>query len=308
MALPHIVQMQLIKKRIKGKEGKAKLNEIELIREELPGFNTGHYGKIKQWLTDEVKKTKTVANVKHQDWLGVKKQGVKQFVLVGCPSVGKSSLINKLSGMQTKIASYEFTTLKPLPAIVNINSAEIQIVDLPGLLPGAVDDIGGGKRLIGIVKQADGIILMHDLSKDISEVLKIQDELVKARINQKLLVVGNKVDTFNAEKNLLKLKEYFPDNKVLGISVINNFGLNKLKSEIWKTSNLIRVYPKNTELPLVLEKCATVKDFVEKVHTSLVKKFKFARVTGKSSKFANQQVGFNHTLEDEDVIELVLER
>ena len=48
MAIPHIIQMQLIKKRLIDKEGKAKLDEIKKIIAELPGYNTGPYGKIKE--------------------------------------------------------------------------------------------------------------------------------------------------------------------------------------------------------------------------------------------------------------------
>ena len=59
MVMPHQIQFKLIKKRLKGLEGKAKLKEIGEIRQELPGFNTGPYGEIKSWLTEEVKKTKT---------------------------------------------------------------------------------------------------------------------------------------------------------------------------------------------------------------------------------------------------------
>ncbi|MBT3304261.1 GTP-binding protein [Candidatus Woesearchaeota archaeon] len=305
MALPHIIQKQLIKKRLIGKEGKTKLLEIEKIMEELPGYNTGPYGELKTWLRNQVKKTKTVANVKHQDWLGVKRQGKKQFMLVGSPSVGKSSLLKLLSGLQTKVAAYEFTTLKPLPAIVNINHADFQIVDLPGLVEGAVEDVGSGKRLIGLVKGSDGIILMHDLSKPLSSVETIANELRKANINKPLIVVGNKIDL--ARANLPKLEQYFP-NKVIGISTITGEGITRLKQELWDASNLIRIFPKHEPLPIVLKKNATIKEFVEHVHTSLLDKFRFARVTGRSAKFPNQQVGLKHMLEDNDVVELVVEK
>lgn len=306
MALPHIVQKQLIKKRLKGKEGKTKLLEIEKILDELPGYNTGPYGELKTWLRDQVKKTKTVANVKHQDWLGVKRQGKKQFMLVGSPSVGKSSLLKLLSGLQTKVAAYEFTTLKPLPAIININNADFQLVDLPGLVEGAVDDVGSGKRLIGLIRGSDGIILMHDLSKPPSHVEIIAKELRKADITLPVIVVGNKLDL--ARDNLIKLKQHFPNRVVIGISTLSGEGINSLKQELWNASNLIRVFPKHETLPMVLKKSATIKEFVEHVHTSLLAKFRFARVSGKSTKFPNQQVGLKHILQDGDIVELVVER
>ena len=83
MALPHDIQKQKIRKRLIGLEGKARLNEIKKIFDELPGYNTGPYGKIKKSLMKEIEKTKTRSRVKHQDWLGVPRQGHKQFQVQG---------------------------------------------------------------------------------------------------------------------------------------------------------------------------------------------------------------------------------
>lgn len=310
MAIPHIIQMQIIKKRLIGKEGKAKLNEIKEIQKGLPGFNTGPYGKIKKWLLEEIGKTKTRSKIKHQDWLGVKKEGIKQFTLVGLPSVGKSSLIKKLSGLQTKIAAYEFTTLKPIPGTINVNGADFQIVDLPGLLSGATEDVGGGKRLIGIVKSCDGVILMHDLSKPIKELLKIINELKKAKINKPMIIIGNKVDIDGSRERLKELKQEHKNNIVIGLSTITSEGIDKLKAELWNISKLIRIHPKRDKdnKATILKRDSTVEDFVKSIHKDLIEKFKFARVTGTSAKFPNQQLGLKHVLHDEDIVELVLEK
>lgn len=305
MALPHLIQMQKIKERLISLDGKPKLNEIRKIQDELPKFNTGPYVKIRQWLIEEIKKTKTKSNIKHQDWLGVKRQGIRQFVLVGYPSVGKSSLIKKLSGLQTKVAAYDFTTLKPIPGVVNINGAYFQIVDLPGIIEGAGEDAGGGRRLIGIIKNTDGIILMHDLSKPLKELEKIVKELRKAKIQKPTLIIGNKIDLKGAKENLKKLKKRFPNKTVLGLSVTND-NLGKLREELWKMSNLIKVFTiKKDKEPIILERDSTVKDFVEKIHKNLLKKFKSAKVTGPSSKFPNQTRGLAHVLKDEDVVEII---
>ena len=304
--MPHEIQKHLIKKRLTGKTGKERIEEIKKIELELPGYNTGPYGEIKKWLKEETKKAKTTVRIKHQDWLGIERQGDRQFVLVGYPSVGKSSLINKLSGLQTKIADYAFTTLKPIPGIIRINGADFQIVDLPGLIEGATDDVGGGKRLIGIVKNADGILLMHDLVTPFEDLEKIAKELKKAKITKPTIVIGNKIDLAGARKNFEKLKQKFPNLSVIGISTITGEGLKKLKEELWNLSGFIRIYLKDDE-PMILEKGSTINDLLEKIHKDLIKKFKFAKINGKSAKFPNQQVGLTHILEDEDKVEFVLE-
>jgi small GTP-binding protein len=308
MAIPHIIQMQIIRERLKNKDGKARLQELENILDGLPRYNTGPYGEIRKWLHEEVQNTRTRSKIKHQDWLGVKRQGMKQFVLVGAPNVGKSSLLNKLSGIQIKIANYEFTTLKPQPAIIDINGAEFQIIDLPGLIEGAVDDIGGGKRLIGIVKNSDGIILMHDLTKTLEQLDPIVKEIQKARIEKPTIIIGSKFDIANASENFEKLKMRFPNDIVIAVSIVTGQGVSELEDAIWDISNLIRVYSKGQEKPMILSNGSTLREFVEKIHRGLSDEFLFARVTGKSAKYRNQQLGLNHELKDKDAVEAVFRR
>lgn len=307
MAIPHETQIHIIKKRIKGKEGKEKAKEIEEILKELPGYNNGHYGKIKKWLNQQVDNLRKKSKIVHNDFFTFKKEGDRQIALVGCPSVGKSSLLKKLTGLQTKVADYEFTTLKPIPGILEINHARFQIIDLPGLIEGASEDAGKGKRFLSIVKSSDAIILMHDLTKEITNVRKILQELEKAKINdKKIIVIGSKIDL--NRNNLKELKKEFKNHPVIGISVTEGEGLEQLKKEIWKSSELIRAYPFGMDTPVILQKNSDVKEFMNKIHTDLVKRFKYAKITGMSVKFSKQRVNKEHKLMDKDIIELVLER
>jgi len=303
MALPPDIQKQKIRKRLIGLEGKAKLSEIKKILDELPGYKTGDYGKIRKSLMKEIETTKTRSKIKHQDWLGVPRQGHKQFCLVGTPSAGKSSLLAKLSGMQIKTAEYEFTTLKPIPAVVKLNGAQIQIVDLPGLIEGATEDAGGGKRLIGIVKNTDGILFMIDLTKNYSKAEKVYNELIKAEINKPIIFIGSKIDSPLAKENAEKLKKKFKD--LILLSTITNEGIEELKNRIWEESNLIRIYTEKTNEPMILEKGSSVKDLVKGIHKNLLENFKEAVLNGKSAKFPNQKVGLSHLLEDEDRIKII---
>ncbi len=303
MALPHVIQMQLIQKRIKGKEGKQKINELKKIAEELPSFTSGAYAEIRKWIQEEIGKTKTRAKVKHQDWIGVKKEGAAQIVLVGAPNIGKSSLLKALSDIQIKVANYAFTTLKPIPSIIKYEGIEVQLVEIPGLIKGAHEDKGGGKRLLGIIRGADGIVVMHDLSRSTEEVKMILNELDKAGIEKPLIIAANKIDL--GTENLEKLKKEFPDKIIVPISVKQEIGLEELKKQAWKLTNLIKVYTQEKEQPIALPKGATVKELAEKVHKDFVKKFKHAIVTGTSAKFPKQRVGLGHVLEDGDVVEII---
>jgi uncharacterized protein len=304
MALPPDIQKRKIRERLISLTGKARLNEVKKILRELPGYNNGPYGEIRKSLLQEIEITKTRSKIQHQDWLGAPRQGDKQFVLVGRPSAGKSSLLSKLSGMDIKIASYEFTTLKPIPAIIKLNDAQIQIIDLPGLIEGATNDVGGGKRLIGIVKNSDGIIFMIDLTKPIDEAETIFNELKKAKIEKPIIIVGNKIDSIKSKINTIKLKRRFKEELVL-ISTITGKGLHNLKNRIWKESNLIRIYTEKSEHPMILENNSTVKDAILGIHKKLLGEFREAVISGPSAKFPNQKVGLDHILKDKDSIKII---
>jgi GTPase SAR1 family protein len=67
--------------------------------------------------------------------------------LVGFPSVGKSTLLTKITGTFSEAAGYEFTTLTCIPGMIRYRGAKIQLLDLPGIIEGAKDGKGRGRQV-----------------------------------------------------------------------------------------------------------------------------------------------------------------
>ncbi len=124
----------------------------------------------------------------------VAKSGDATVVLVGFPSVGKSTLLNVLSNARSKVGSYPFTTLKVVPGIMEYRGAKIQILDVPGLMSGAAQGRGGGKEVLSVVRMADLIIILVDYENlDRLGVISNELENVAIRVDkQKPAVLVNK--------------------------------------------------------------------------------------------------------------------
>lgn len=116
----------------------------------------------------------------------VSKQGDATVVLVGKPSVGKSTLLNKITGAESKIGHYPFTTLDVVPGTLQYKDAQIQIFDVPGMIQGASKGKGGGKEILSVVRIADLLLLMAS-SEDLSSFELMENELYEAgvRLNKR---------------------------------------------------------------------------------------------------------------------------
>lgn len=117
----------------------------------------------------------------------VQKIGDARIGLVGFPSVGKSSLLTALTGVQSEAAAYEFTTLTCIPGVIYYNDVRIQLLDLPGLIVGASTGKGRGRQVIATAKSCDIILMVLDPTKDDAqkEMLTKELENVGIRLNRK---------------------------------------------------------------------------------------------------------------------------
>jgi len=114
----------------------------------------------------------------------IQKQGAAQIVLIGQTNVGRSSLLSRLTNAKPTIASRKFTTTRPVPGIMNFEDLQFQLVEAPALVRGAADGEGWGLQTLGLARNADGIIIVVDLSEDpVNQLDIVLAELEGARIS-----------------------------------------------------------------------------------------------------------------------------
>jgi uncharacterized protein len=92
----------------------------------------------------------------------VRKSGHATVGLVGFPSVGKSTLLNRLTAADSAIGAYDFTTVSIIPGMLRWAGASIQILDMPGLVPGAARGRGRGREVLSVVRSSDLILFLVD--------------------------------------------------------------------------------------------------------------------------------------------------
>jgi hypothetical protein len=303
----------------------------------------------------------------------VKRSGDATVVILGYPSVGKSTILNKLTNAKSLVASYEFTTLKVVPGLLEHRHAKIQLLDMPGVLKGAASGIGKGREVLAIIRNADLLLIVIDatqpwqlavlqnelyaagvrfnehepdvkITKTIKggifigktvRLTKLNDATIKAILNE-LRITNAEVlirDDVSADQLIDVVKgnrKYLPcialANKVdlltdekkrqlrvdIAISAVNDIGLEELKELVFTRLDLIRVFCKqvgkkaDVEVPLILKRGAKVEDICRKLHKDFVRRFRYARVWGKSAKFGGQQQGMTHVVQDGDIVQLHL--
>ena len=107
----------------------------------------------------------------------VGKVGDARVGLIGFPSVGKSTLLTKLTGTYSEAAGYEFTTLTCVPGLFEYNGSKIQVLDLPGIIEGAKDGKGRGRQVISVGMTCSLILVVLDAMKPLTHKKIIEKEL-----------------------------------------------------------------------------------------------------------------------------------
>ncbi|XP_047995204.1 developmentally-regulated GTP-binding protein 2 isoform X2 [Leguminivora glycinivorella] len=306
----------------------------------------------------------------------VLKSGDARVALIGFPSVGKSTLLSTLTHTHSEAASYEFTTLTCIPGVIEYRGANIQLLDLPGIIEGAAQGKGRGRQVIAVARTADLVLMMLDATKPYvhRQLLEKELESVGIRLNKskpniyfkqkkggglsfnstcQLTKVDEKMvqmilheyKIFNAEvlfredctaddliDVILANRVYLPCiyvyNKIDQISIQEvdriarepnsvvvscnmKLNLDFLLETLWEYLALIRVYTKKPGQPpdfddgLILRKGVTIEHVCHSIHRTLAAQLKYALVWGTSTKYSPQRVGVAHTVNDEDVVQLI---
>jgi len=195
-----------IKERIKEIEEEMARTQVNKATEYHLGVLKAKLAKLRRQLT---------APKKTGGGLGfeMRKSGDATVVIIGLPSVGKSTLLNSLTDAKSETAAYAFTTLKCIPGIMKYKDAKIQILDLPGIIEGAKDGKGRGREIISVARSADLMLLLVEATNPKQKAI-IESELYGfgIRINQEpprvsisKLIKGGIV--VNSTKKITKISE-----------------------------------------------------------------------------------------------------
>lgn len=165
--------------------------------------------------------------------------------LLGFPSVGKSSLLRKVSGAKPEVAAYHFTTLNPILGVVSLDAERSFVMaDIPGLIEGASQGTGLGDEFLRHVERTK--VLIHVLDAAGSEgrdplrdfhIINNELELYSPELaKKKQIVAANKTDLIEDPEKLEKLRKDIEGEGYLFFPVctLNGEGLKPLLEAAWK--------------------------------------------------------------------------
>lgn len=250
-----------------------KIPALQKMLQEVPKHKASE--KLQQQLKGRLAKLRDLQEKQRQQKKGghsvlLKREGDAQIVLVGTTNSGKSTLLNALTGSHVDVADYPFTTTLPEVGIMDYHGVKLQIIEIPAIVEHFAET-KMGPTFLSLIRQSDLMVLLFKTPM---------------------------------EKNLL-------DRELEGVETVRLIyhQQENFSDLLWERLGLMMVYtkqpgqkPKNK--PLALKKGAMIRDVAGVVHKDFLKRFRYARVQGRSAKFDWQVAGLDHTLQDGDVVEL----
>jgi len=185
--MPQQYNIKDAKKHESAYDRKVKELEEELSTTKYNKRTQGHIGLVKAKLA-KIKEEyqKKAAGKGKQEGFAVRRSGDATAIIVGFPSVGKSTLLNAITNANSPVGAYAFTTLTCIPGLLEYNHSKIQVLDVPGIMEGAATGRGRGKEVLACAQSADLVIILLDVfHPEHLEVVKREIYETGLRINQK---------------------------------------------------------------------------------------------------------------------------
>lgn len=177
-------------------------------------------------------------------WVRLELKVLADVGLLGYPSVGKSSIIRKVSSAKPEVAAYHFTTLTPVLGVVSVDDGKSFVMaDIPGLIEGASEGVGLGHNFLRHVERSNILIHVLDVSgiegrDPIEDFHKINEELKKysEKLSKKpQLIALNKIDLVEDVATIDRVRSYFEENgyEVFAVNALTGEGLSDLVHRAW---------------------------------------------------------------------------
>jgi ribosome-interacting GTPase 1 len=303
------------------------LKWLEVMLREIPKHKSSE--KLQSELKQKISRTKRELESEHKSGkkghsVRIPRQGAGTAVILGGPNSGKSSLLKALTRAAPEIAPYPFTTRTPLPAMMPWEDVQVQLIDTPPITADFLEPY-----MQGLIRGSDVALLVVDLGADegVEQVQAVLDRLhtTKTRLARtssldendlglsytQTLLVPNKLDLPDAHDRLELFHELLPlDFDEYCISAEVGIGLEELRSSIFKSLDVVRVYTKlpthkepDMERPFTVRRGGTVLDIAEQVHKDFLENLKFARLWGTGVHDGTVVKG-DHVVHDGDIVEL----
>jgi GTPase len=164
--------------------------------------------------------------------------------LVGYPNAGKSTLLRKISAARPRVAAYPFTTLHPIVGVMELPGyRRATIADIPGLIEGAHRGLGLGHEFLRHITRCRILVFVVDVAgsegrnplEDLQNLRREIDLYDPTLSSRPWLLVANKMDLPEAEKNLRAMQKRFPRINIVPTSAAKEEGIDALKEVLAAT-------------------------------------------------------------------------